>query len=49
MNLFERAIKRVPDVLKIVEMMPNSQQLLSIGSQRYIVEFVLQWYTQETE
>ena len=49
MNLFEKAIKRVPDVLKIVEMMPNSQQLLSIGSQRYIMEFVLQWYTKKTE
>ncbi|MCP5105110.1 MAG: hypothetical protein GY950_17105 [bacterium] len=47
LNLFEKAIKRVPDTLKIVEMLPGSQQLPNIDTNRYIMEFVLQWYTQE--
>ncbi len=43
-NLLEKSFKRVPYRLKIVEMLPNSQQLLRVASNRYITEFVLQWY-----
>jgi hypothetical protein len=43
-NLLEKLLKRVPNTLKIVEMLPNSQQLLHVGTNRYITEFVLQWY-----
>jgi len=46
MELLEKAMTRVPDTLKIVEMLPNSQQLPTLGSQRRIMEFVIQWYTQ---
>ncbi len=46
MELLEKAIIRVPDTLKIVEMLPNSQQLPTLGSRRHIMEFVIQWYTQ---
>jgi hypothetical protein len=43
-NLLGKSFKRVPYRLKIVEMLPNSQQLLRVASNRYITEFVLQWY-----
>ncbi len=43
-NLLEKSLKRVPNTLKIVEMLPNSHQLLHVGINRYITEFVLQWY-----
>lgn len=47
MELLEKALTRVPDTLKIVEMLPNSRQLPTLGSQRHIMEFVIQWYTKE--
>ena len=46
-NLLEKAMNRVPGALKIVEMMPAPPQLPGIGDNRFIMEFVLQWYTQE--
>jgi len=48
-DLLEKIIKRVPDSLKIVEMLPNSRQLLKIGQGRHITEFTVQWYTQAGE
>ncbi|UCH93775.1 MAG: lantibiotic dehydratase [Candidatus Aminicenantes bacterium] len=45
MDLFEKLIKRVPYSLKVVEMLPNSRQLLRIGNSKHITEFTLQWYT----
>jgi hypothetical protein len=47
MDLLGKAMTRVPDTLKIVEMLPNSQQLLTLGNHRHIMEFVIQWYTRE--
>jgi hypothetical protein len=47
MELLEKAMTRVPDFLKIVEMLPNSQQLPTLGSHRHVMEFVIQWYTKE--
>lgn len=44
-ELFERILKRVPETLKIVEMLPDSNHLLSLENKRYISEFTLQWYT----
>jgi len=44
-QLFEKLLKRVPESLKIVEMLPNSQQLMEFGQNRHITEFTLQWYT----
>ncbi|MDQ1353312.1 MAG: hypothetical protein QG657_3618, partial [Acidobacteriota bacterium] len=47
MELLEKAMTRVPDTLKVVEMLPNSQQLPTLGSHRHIMEFVIHWYTKE--
>lgn len=44
-KLFQKQINKVPKVLKIEEMLPNSQQLLKIGRSRHVTEFVIQWYT----
>ena len=44
-DLFERIIKRVPVSLKMVEMLPDSRQLLRIGESKHITEFTVQWYT----
>jgi hypothetical protein len=44
-DLFERLIKRVGYNLRVVEMLPNSRQLLKIGDSRHITEFTVQWYT----
>lgn len=48
-NILEKAMNRVPGTLKIVEMMPGAGQLPNIGDNKYIMEFVLQWYTKETK
>ena len=48
-GLLEKIIKRVPDSLKVVEMLPHSQQLLTIGQDRHITEFTVQWYTRAGE
>ncbi|MCP5053355.1 MAG: hypothetical protein GY940_39690 [bacterium] len=43
-DLLERMVKRVRFTLKIVEMLPNSRQLLKIGENKHITEFTVQWY-----
>lgn len=43
-DLFEKLIKRVPQALKVVEMLPNSRQLLEFRGKRHITEFTVQWY-----
>ncbi len=42
--LFLKLIKRVPSSMKITEMLPNSNQLLKIDNERYVSEFMVQWY-----
>ena len=44
-HLFEKLLAKVPYTLKIEEMLPNSQNLLKIDNQRFVSEFVVQWYT----
>jgi len=44
-DLFEKLILQVPFALKIVEMLPNSNELLKVGDTRQVSEFTLQWYT----
>lgn len=44
-NTLEKAISRVSGTLKIVEMMPAPHQLQTIAGSKYVMEFVLQWYT----
>jgi hypothetical protein len=46
-NLFEKLMAKVPITLKIVEMLPNSRQLLPINGQPFVTEFVVQWYLHE--
>lgn len=43
-NLFEKLIDKVPGSMKIVEMLPNSKQMLKIDNSRFVSEFVIQWY-----
>ena len=51
-GLLEKLLLRVPKTLKIVEMLPNSEQLLTISPEqtgdkaadRYVTEFIIQWY-----
>ena len=42
--LLERLITKVPQILKIQEMLPNSEQMVKIDDKRYVSEFVVQWY-----
>lgn len=44
-NLLEKAFERVRDSLKIAEMLPAPNELLALGDQRYIMEFVIHWYS----
>lgn len=43
-NLFAKLVMKVPDVMRIEEMLPNSTHLLKLGGRRYVTEFVVQWY-----
>ncbi len=46
-SLFEKLLTKVPERLKIEEMLPCSEQLLPIapqGQDRFVTEFVVQWY-----
>ncbi|MEO1052658.1 MAG: lantibiotic dehydratase [Bacteroidota bacterium] len=43
-GLFERSVLKVPNVLKIEEMLPHSGQMLKIDNERFVSEFVVQWY-----
>lgn len=46
-SLFEKSLNKVPRTLRIVEMLPDSRQLLKIGGNRHIMEFLVQWACQE--
>lgn len=43
-QLLEKLITKVPASLKIQEMLPNSSQMMEIDGQRFVSEFVVQWY-----
>ena len=43
LSLFEKLIKKTPRLLRIQEMLPNSEQLLKINNKKHVSEFVLQW------
>jgi len=43
-TLFEKLLYKTPSVLKLEEMLPNSEQLLSFGPDHYVTEFAIQWY-----
>lgn len=45
-NLFERLVDKVPQVLKIEEMLPHSGHLATIGGEKFVTEYVVQWYTE---
>ena len=47
-SLFEKIVVKVPATLKIQEMLPSSKQMLKIDGKRYVSEFVIQWYNEET-
>lgn len=43
-DLFGKIINKVPNNLSFVEMLPNSNQLISINKQNRVTEFMVQWY-----
>ncbi len=43
-SLFEKLVVKAPSMLKIQEMLPNSKQMLKIDGERYVSEFMVQWY-----
>ncbi|MEO9869284.1 lantibiotic dehydratase [Ekhidna sp.] len=43
-SLFQKLINRVPKSLKITEMLPSSRQLLKIDNEKFVSEFMMQWY-----
>jgi lantibiotic biosynthesis protein len=43
-HLLEKSLVKVPYALKVVEMSPNSSQLLKLNGEQYIIECVVQWY-----
>lgn len=43
-NLFEKLAQKTPQSMKIVEMLPTSDNMLKIDGKRYVSEFVMQWY-----
>ena len=45
-NLFEKLAQKTPQAMKVVEMLPTSEQMLKIDGKRYVTEFVMQWYNQ---
>jgi hypothetical protein len=47
--LFARLLPKVPHRLTIEEMLPNSEQLLTLGAQQHVTEWVMHWYTTEED
>src|SRR5262249_54275103 len=43
-SLFEKLISKVPNVLKMEEMLPRPEQIPRVGKDRHVTEFVIQWY-----
>jgi len=43
--LFKKIFRKVSNLLKIVEMMPNSSEMLKVDNERFVTEFMVQWYT----
>lgn len=48
-NLLEKLIDRVPLSMKVVEMLPSSDQMLKVNDSRYVSEFVVQWYNKNQQ
>ncbi|MBL3657010.1 lantibiotic dehydratase [Fulvivirga sediminis] len=44
-NLLEKLFKKVPLNLRVVEILPSSSQMLRVDNERFVTEFVVQWYT----
>ena len=43
-SLFEKLISKAPVSIKIQEMLPGSGQMIKIDNERFVSEFVVQWY-----
>jgi hypothetical protein len=44
-KLFEKSIQKVPRTLKVMEMLPNPQQLIKIGKHKHVIECLIQGYS----
>lgn len=43
-NLFSKLVNKVPESMKIEEMLPRSDQLFKIGNKKFVTEHMIQWY-----
>ncbi len=43
-NLFDKLVQKTPMTMKVVEMLPTSDQMLKVDGKRFVTEFVTQWY-----
>jgi len=48
-TFFERMTGKISNALKIEEMLPSSKTLFTLGRERHVTEFVVQWYNYEEE
>jgi hypothetical protein len=48
-TLFAKLLPKVSNSLTMEEMLPSSEQLLTLGAQQHVTEWVVQWYTTEEE
>jgi hypothetical protein len=44
-NLFYKITLKTSSMMKVVEMLPNSHQLIKINGKRYVTEAIAQWHT----
>jgi hypothetical protein len=48
-DLFEKSMHKVPNILHIEEMLPSSKDLIQENGKRFVTEHVVQWYTETTK
>ena len=46
-RLFVKTLKKITSMVKLEEMLPASKDMLKINNQRFVTEFVVQWYNYE--
>ena len=43
-NLFEKMVVKAPILIKIEEMLPHSNHLATIDGEKFVTEYMVQWY-----
>lgn len=44
-RLFEKIVEKAPNSITLTEMLPGASELVHMGGERYVTEFVMQWET----